>query len=126
MDWFLLKADTLCSCEFSDTSNYNTDPPHIKPDEEPKPVLLIPNIFSPNGDDQNDLFFIRGPEIESVDLSIYNRWGNKVFETKDKAFGWDGKQNGMECEVGIYAYMVAITFSNGQSLIKKGNVSLVR
>jgi len=91
-----------------------------------KNIVYIPNIFSPNGDGANDVFRVRGPEIDSLHLQVYNRWGNMVFETKDINGAWDGTYSGKKCEAGVYAYWAEITFTNGEKEIKKGDVSLVR
>lgn len=96
------------------------------PEKVPEPVVYIPNIFSPNGDNQNDVFMIRGEQIETIHLFIYNRWGNKVFETSDISQGWDGTQHSKKCDVGVYTYMAHIRFANGQEVSKKGTISLVR
>ncbi len=96
---------------------------------EPKdtmPVYYIPNIFSPNGDGQNDVFRLRSEQIASVHLQVYDRWGNKVFETNDMNDGWDGMYQGKKCEVGVYAWWAEILFKNGVREVKKGNVTLVR
>ena len=96
---------------------------------EPKdtmPVYYIPNIFSPNGDNQNDKFSVRSEKIADLHLSIYNRWGNLVFESYDKTVGWDGNYYGKKCEVGVYVYTVYINFTNGQTVEKAGTITLVR
>ncbi len=96
--------------------------------EEPKTenVLYIPNIFSPNNDGQNDKLFVRGQQIESLHFIIYNRWGNLVYESNDINHGWDGTQNGKKSETGVYVYRAEVTFKDGETLVKRGNVTLVR
>ena len=91
-------------------------------------AVIIPNAFSPNNDLQNDTFGIFGHNIAQYQLSIYNRWGNKVFSysgTNTNQY-WDGTVNGIECEVGVYVYHANIIFTNGQQTLKKGNVTLIR
>ncbi len=88
--------------------------------------IYIPNIFSPNGDGQNDVFRLLGEQIASVHLQVYNRWGNMVFESNDMSYAWDGMYQGKACEVGVYAWMAEIVMKNGTNLFRKGNVSLVR
>ena len=89
-------------------------------------TLYAPNIFSPNGDGQNDVFRLRGEQITSVHLQVYDRWGNKVFETNDMNDGWDGMHQSKKCEAGVYAWWAEILFKNGGREVKKGNVTLVR
>jgi len=89
-------------------------------------VVFIPNIFSPNGDGENDMFFIRGERIERTEMQVYNRWGNQVFESKDLTTGWDGKNKGMDCAAGVYFYRALIRFTDGREEERRGNVTLVR
>jgi gliding motility-associated-like protein len=96
------------------------------PPIEKHPVIYIPNIFSPNNDNQNDVFYVRGEGIASLHLLIYNRWGNKVFESNDITQGWDGTQHGQKCESGVYIYRAEITFTNGETITKRGDITLVR
>jgi gliding motility-associated-like protein len=72
--------------------------------------LLIPNVFSPNGDRVNDLFDIKGECLHSKFLiQIFNRWGVKVFETTDRYNSWDGRINGgPEAVDGVYYYVIDI------------------
>ncbi len=112
--YYLFDNFSLCPCD--DTI----------PQKVPPPVVFIPNIFSPNGDGSNDVFCVRGPEIDSLHLQIYNRWGNLVFESNDINDGWDGTFKGEKCEEGVYVYWAEITFKNGVKEMKKGDVSLVR
>ena len=90
--------------------------------------IIIPNAFSPNNDQQNDVFGIYGHNIAQYTLLIYNRWGNKVYEYNgtDTNQYWDGTQKGINCELGVYVYYATITFTNSQQVVKKGNVTLIR
>ena len=88
--------------------------------------VAIGNAFTPNGDGKNDVFTIMADGVNTYHMSIYNRWGQLVFESNDKADGWDGSYKGAQQPQGEYVYFVAITFLNGQSLNKTGTVSLFR
>lgn len=90
------------------------------------PIVYIPNIFSPNNDGQNDKLYVRGQNLASLHLIIYNRWGNQVYESNDINEGWDGTQNSKPCETGVYVYRAEVVFKNGQTVEKRGNVTLVR
>ncbi len=72
------------------------------------PVYTLPNVFTPNSDQTND-FFIPFPyhSVEKIDMFIYNRWGQLVFETHDPDILWDGRdrQSGNMCSDGVYFYM---------------------
>ncbi|HNW89910.1 MAG TPA: gliding motility-associated C-terminal domain-containing protein [Bacteroidales bacterium] len=90
------------------------------------PVVYVPNIFSPNDDGQNDIFYVRGQDIKYMDLLIYDRWGEKIFESEDIAVGWDGTYKGKEMPSGVYVYKLTVTMNDGSEIKKKGNISLVR
>ncbi len=90
-------------------------------------VVVIPNAFSPNADGVNDIFRISGQNIETVELYIYNRWGQEVYATIGTlAHGWDGMFNGKFQEIGVYVYYASITFTNGEVETFKGNVTLIK
>ncbi|MBK8486213.1 MAG: gliding motility-associated C-terminal domain-containing protein [Bacteroidetes bacterium] len=89
--------------------------------------IYVPNAFTPNGDGINDLF-----EIIIVDPSrilsftIYNRWGELVFDGGAGAYQWNGKYNNEEAEMGMYAYIIVYSDANGENAILQGDVTLVR
>lgn len=68
--------------------------------------LVIPNVFTPNGDGDNDSYFVEGKGITEFKMHIVNRWGNIVFETDDINEAWDGKVNGNTCADGVYFYRI--------------------
>ena len=70
--------------------------------------LFIPNIFTPNGDNVNDLFFIRGlPEV--FNLKIFNRWGENVFRTESAGIFWNGEnEKGTLVSAGVYYYLLEL------------------
>ncbi len=87
---------------------------------------FIPNTFTPNGDGQNDVLFVRGIKVQEMYFAIYNRWGEPVFETKDIHQGWDGKYKGKLAESGVFGWYLKVKCVTGQESFKKGNVTLVR
>ena len=89
------------------------------------PHVYVPNVFSPNGDGQNDILFVRGEGFQYLEFIIYNRWGEKLFETTSKDVGWDGTYKGQRCDPGVYVYHIKITFTNGTAYNNKGNTTLV-
>lgn len=90
--------------------------------------FYIPNAFSPNGDNENDVFkaYINPVCVLEYKLVIYNRWGEKVFETTDIKEGWNGVVNGAESNSAVYTFYCFAKLSNGIEIKKEGNVSLVR
>ncbi len=95
--------------------------------------LYIPNAFSPNGDQINDrLVVIGGESIQEVSIfSIYNRWGELVFENhnfqvNDLQAGWDGSMKGEKLNPGVFVYYLKALRIDGSEVVKKGDVTLVR
>jgi gliding motility-associated-like protein len=89
-------------------------------------TFYVPNIFSPNNDGSNDILFARGTNIKEIEFSIYNRWGELVFETNDINIGWDGKYNSKPCDASVFAYYAKVVFTDGSEQIKKGSITLIR
>ncbi|NVO03607.1 MAG: CotH kinase family protein [Bacteroidetes bacterium] len=89
------------------------------------PEIYIPNGFSPNGDNNNDVYFIYGT-IAKFELVIYNRWGQEIFKTNDQTIGWDGTYKGEKLQSGVYAYKVSLTDYKGIVTLKTGNITLMR
>jgi len=90
------------------------------------PLADVPSGFSPNGDGNNDIVFVRGFSIKEMDFKIYNRWGQLVFESTDREKGWDGTFNGKPQPMDAYAYILTATFKDGTHYKKKGNITLLR
>ncbi len=88
--------------------------------------ILLPNSFTPNGDGLNDCYGISYyRDIQNLTFIIYNRFGEKVFETKNAAECWDGNYKGQQLDQGNYVYYLrAKTLC--KEVIKKGSVLLVR
>lgn len=90
--------------------------------------FYVPNAFSPNGDGNNDIFKVRTTlvNIEGFYFAVYDRWGNKVFSTKDKAEGWDGTYLGKELTPNVYGWYTEGICPNGENYFLKGNVTLLK
>lgn len=91
-----------------------------------EPHIFIPNAFTPNGDGDNDIVFVRSKNILEMYFTIYNRWGEKVFETSDQNSGWDGKYKGMDADPGVFVYYLEVVCVDDQKFFKKGNITLIR
>ena len=89
--------------------------------------IWLPNAFTPNGDGVNDVFRILGNtgRLQGVTLSVFNRWGERVFVTNDKYKGWDGQQDGSDAMLGTYVYMLQYSL-DGKPYLQKGNFHLLR
>jgi gliding motility-associated-like protein len=90
--------------------------------------LLIPTGFSPNGDGVNDFFHVLNKNIVKLDLQVFNRWGEKVYETTDPyEDGWDGTFKGIQQEMGVFVWQCNfMLIGDTKTRTAKGNVTLVR
>ena len=88
--------------------------------------VFVPNAFSPNGDNQNDVVYVRGQNIESVAFKIFDRWGEKVFESNTQSDGWDGKHKGELLDPDVYVYHLKVVCVDGQENLIKGNITLLK
>jgi gliding motility-associated-like protein len=88
--------------------------------------LYVPNAFSPNNDGKNDKLFVRGNFVKDMYFTIYDRWGQKVFETHDQGTGWDGSFNGTRLDPSVFGWYLEGTCETGERFFKKGNVTLLR
>ncbi|MCB9299078.1 MAG: gliding motility-associated C-terminal domain-containing protein [Lewinellaceae bacterium] len=100
---------------------------------EKKRPIYIPNVFSPNEDGRNDVFYIQaGPGVREVkSFLIFNRWGEPVFENynfqpNDPSQGWDGVYRGEKMNGAVFAYFAEIEFIDGEVILFKGDVMLMR
>jgi gliding motility-associated-like protein len=88
--------------------------------------FFIPNTFSPNKDGSNDYFFVRGNNIYGLRLTIFDRWGEKVFETTNPSIGWDGTYKGKDLNPGAYTYVVTINYNDKDTITRSGTITLIR
>lgn len=88
--------------------------------------IFVPNIFSPDGNGQNDVLFVDGSGIETVEIVIYNRWGNLIFSSTSLTQGWDGTYKGKQVNQGVFVYYVKGKFVDGKAFEQKGTITLVR
>ena len=88
--------------------------------------IFVANVFSPNADGNNDVLHMIGKGITDLQFLIYDRWGEKVFETNDINIGWDGTYKGEPLNIGVFVYFIKGKLKNGDDISKKGNVTLMR
>ncbi len=96
--------------------------------EDCSPRLKMPNVFTPNGDQTNDLFFPwEAIGIKEYELIVFNRWGERMFTASDPGSGWDGTVNGTKCPEGTYFWKVIYDDISGKEAVElHGFVQLVR
>ena len=90
------------------------------------PDIYIPNVFTPNGDGNNDIFYVYGANIKQFNIKIFNRWGEKVFESNDLQTGWDGRYQGIKQDPNVYVYEAYFVLLDNTTYHKNGSVTLVR
>lgn len=92
------------------------------------PNDYIPNVFTPNGDGINDVFFIKGKNITNSKMQIVNRWGTTVCNSADALIGWNGinQNNNTIADDGVYFYIIEITLGNNRTYKFNGNVTLLK
>ncbi len=90
------------------------------------PTIYVPNAFTPNQNDQNEKIWVRGNNLTSIYFVIYDRWGEKIFETTDQTVGWDGTYQGEMLDPAVFVYYLEAVCSDGQQYFEKGNITLIR
>ncbi|MDX2359839.1 MAG: gliding motility-associated C-terminal domain-containing protein [Crocinitomicaceae bacterium] len=91
-----------------------------------EPYIYIPNAFSPNGDNENDILFVRGHVFEKMLFRVFDRWGEMVFESTDRSIGWDGTFRGKQLDPDVYDYYLEVTCIDDLTSIIKGNITLLK
>ncbi len=103
-------------CQASDTLNISGD--------DATDELYIPNAFSPNDDEVNDLFpftFSSKP----IDIEIYNRWGEKIYDAKKSQIGWNGVYKNNMVESGVYLYKIKYKDCSNRNVFVKGTFTVI-
>ncbi len=114
---YTLRATSTVGCENAD------DVMTVKVFDD----LYIPNVFTPNNDGINDVFRIFPIEGYTLkNLSIYNRWGTRIFKTEDLNKGWNGYINQILQPAGIYVFVLEWKTPDNKLLFKKGTLQLIR
>lgn len=105
-------------CSASDTVNVN----YVNCE-----AIVAPNVFTPNGDGVNDIFFLKGNYLQRKIIDIYDRWGTLVFEDLKGDKGWDGKNfSGNECSDGTYFFVAIVVLIDGKQSQISGYIQLYR
>lgn len=89
-------------------------------------TLFVPTAFSPNRDGTNDEFRVVGLHIKTIQIEVFNRWGEKIFETTDINQAWDGTFKGEIVEAGTYIIQVQALNDNGMSQAYKGLIHVIK
>ncbi|MCX6296269.1 MAG: gliding motility-associated C-terminal domain-containing protein, partial [Bacteroidetes bacterium] len=89
-------------------------------------TYYMPTGFSPNGDGVNDILQVHGRGIDYIDLKIFDRIGEKVFESSSPDKGWDGKLIGLKMNDNVFVYDLVVVFCDGSEAKEHGAITLAR
>jgi gliding motility-associated-like protein len=90
-------------------------------------MIIVPNVFTPNNDGVNDQFLMQSKSIETFNCTVFNRWGEKVYEWTDISIGWDGRtKSGAVAAAGVYYYVIKAVGVDKQEYNLHGTVTLLR
>jgi len=89
--------------------------------------VFVPTAFTPNGDGENDILFVRGTDVEEMSFLIFNQWGEEIFHSPSKDIGWSGmtRQN-IKAQNGNYAYYLEFIDTQGVERKLSGIITLIR
>jgi len=93
-------------------------------------IYWVPNCFTPDGNEYNQLFspvMTEGYDINGFEFTIFNRWGNVVWESHDTNGKWDGTYNGKKCPDGVYIWKLEFNvFDNDSKILDHGHLTIIR
>ncbi len=89
-------------------------------------LVFLPNAFTPDGNGENDILYVRGEGILDIELHIFNRWGEEVFVSYDISHGWDGTFKGKPQNMEVYVFFLKANMITGKTVTKKGDITLIR
>lgn len=117
---------TEVSLVYTDTNGCKAEKQFIIRINNDCDFVELPTAFTPNNDGKNDVFRIIQIGLARYQLSIYNRWGQMIFQTSDASVGWDGTIDGEPAEIGTYVFQLLADLQNGNTVTRQGSVSLIR
>jgi gliding motility-associated-like protein len=94
------------------------------------PFVFVPNVFSPNGDQFNEKFYVHSEYVKECTLIVYNRWGEEVYRVEKNAhmpdLGWDGTHKALPVCPDVYGWYVSGICNEGETFFMKGNVTVMK
>jgi gliding motility-associated-like protein len=88
-------------------------------------MLYIPNCITPNKDGDNEFFMVYGVNIKTINMKIFDRWGELIFESDDIKKGWDGRYKYEYVQTGVYVYAVECEWNDGNKEVRRGSVTVI-
>lgn len=106
----------------------NTDTVHLQVVDWDctKEFIFVPTAFTPNNDGVNDIFQVKSGAITELEFAIYDRWGEKLFETTDLQAQWDGKYKGKPLEPQVLVYYIRARCLDNREFKDKGNITILK
>jgi gliding motility-associated-like protein len=124
---FQESGDYTVTLEVFDARSVCTDTTQTFPVKIGETNLQVPNFFSPGSSiGSNDEFRVSYKSITSFQCSIFNRWGNRLYQWNDPAKGWDGRVGGRFVPTGVYFYVIEYKGSDGKKNVKSGSINVLR
>jgi gliding motility-associated-like protein len=121
--WIMLTASDIHNCSAYDSIYITVE----KDSSCDGGNVFVPNVFTPNGDGLNDIFYIYGRNVKLIELQIFNRWGELVFESHDLEYGWDGYFRSQEQPSGVFVYFMKYLACDGyRAKVLKGSLNLIK
>ena len=90
------------------------------------PNIYVPNTFTPNADGKNEKLYVRGVNLTEVHLVIFDRWGERVFETRSLQDGWDATFKGKAVDPDVFVYYLEAVCAGGEEYFEEGNITVIR
>ena len=124
----LVENDTLDNSGNGNQGNGNTGNPNPNPNNPTNnsDEVFIPTAFTPNADGENDILFVRGGSIVEINIMVFNQWGEMVFQSFSMEYGWDGKVENKNAQIGNYVYLLEYVNKDGIRKKHSGRVTLLR
>jgi len=124
--YVIITSDSGCKAKDSIIIIIVTSPPPDTISGKPCGEVFVPNVFARDKNTYNNILYVRGTCIASMDFIVFDRWGNKVFESQNINDGWDGTYKGQAMNTATYVWSLKATLRDGTSIERKGDVTLVR
>lgn len=126
-----MQTTNYCLTSFTSENCKATECFTIYVEEKKCPVLEaknLPEAFTPNEDNNNDIYVINGLSdcLKEFKIQIFDRWGEKIYETNEPKVNWDGKYLGKYLDTGVYIYQMFATTLNDEKITRKGTISLIK
>ena len=130
-----MDLDTLSTLTVSDSGSYCVWVKDVNGCEDvsdlaivhtqPHTNLFIPNAFTPNSDDHNELFIIRGLSVKTFNIQIFNRWGELMFMSESIDKSWDGTFDNKKVQEAVYYYNVKVLGDDNRMIELSGKVNVI-